>query len=226
MHYYIFKPATNTPETGPAYPQVQKMAPSYNYKAPNSVHALSRELEKLPGYEPNLDYLIVHAKAKLSDLLSVAVINGGFLISEKLKISLEQFNLPTHKFYPARVQHKKQFYNYYWMHIICNLTDFVDYPKSTFFVYHNFSKNIGYVDVTSKNELIQKRLKLKSDNPGKTVTIWAEKIKLSALFNKAFDLFEIGTFDANCYISEALQQAITKEKITGCSITPASNLIV
>ena len=226
MCYYILKTALNTPETGTVYPQIQKMAPGYDYKAPNSVHALSREVEKLPNYEPNLDYFIVHTKAKLSDLLSVAVINGGFLISEKLKTVVEQFNLPTHKFYPARVQHKKQFYNYYWMHVICNLTEYVDYQKSTFFVYHNFSKNLGYVDVVSKEEFIQKRLKLKSDNPGKTVTIWAEKITLNTLPNKAFDLFEIGTFDANCYISEALQQAITNEKITGCSIMPANNLFV
>lgn len=224
MPYYIFKPATNTIETGPAYPQVQKMAPGYDYKAPNSVHAMSREVERLPDYEPNFDYFIVQGNAKLSDLLSVAVIHGGFLISEKLKAVLEQFNLPTHKFYPAKVMHKKQFHSYYWMHIICNLTDYVDYPKSTFFVYHNFSKNLGYVDIASKEELLQKRLKLKSDNPGKTVTIWVEKIFLRASFNKQLDLFEIGTFDANYYISEALHQSLIKEKITGCLITPANNL--
>lgn len=223
MPYYIIKPATDTTETGPVYPQVSKMAPGYNFKATNSVHALSRETEKLPDYEPNLDYFIVNGKAKLSDLLSVSVIYGGFLISEKFKTVLQQFNLPNHKFYPAKVQYKKQFYDYYWLHIICDLTDNVDYQKSTFFVYHNFSKNIGYIDIASKDEIIQKRAKLKSDNPGKTVTIWAEKIFLNTPFKK-LDLFEIGMFDANCYISERLQQSIIKEKITGCTLTPANNL--
>lgn len=226
MSYYILKPAMDTAETGSVYPQVQKMSPGYNYNAHNSVHALSREVEKIPEYEPNLDYFIAHGKAKLSDLLSVAVVYGGFLVSNKFKTILEQFNLPIHKFYPAKVKHKNQFYSYYWLHIICNLTDQVDYPKSTFFVYHNFSKNLGYVDIASKEDLIQKRIKIKSDNPGKTVTIWGEKIVLNASFNKTLDLFEIGTFDANSYITEPLQKAINKVNLTGCSITPASNLIL
>lgn len=226
MPYCIFKPAINSTETGPVYPQVQKMSPDYDYDAPNSVHRLSREVDKLPDYEPNIDYLILHGKAKPSDLLSVTPISNGFLVSEKLKTIFEQFNLPTHRFYPAKVQHKTQFYNYYWLHIICNLTDKVEYPKSTFFVYYNFSKNMGYVDVASKDDLLQKRQKLKADNPGKTVTIWAEKITLKHSSNKNLDLFEIGTFDANYYISEPLQQALIKAKITGYSITPASNLII
>lgn len=224
MSYFIFKPATNTPETGPEYPQVQKMAPGYNYKAPNSVHALSREVEKIPDYEPNLDYFIVQGRAKLSDILSVAPVSGGFLMSAKLKNILEQFRLPTHKFYPAKLQHKKQFYDYYWMHIICDLTDYVDYPNSTFFVYYNYSQNLGYINISSKEELIQKKQKLKSDNPGKTVTIWADKLTLSQSFNKKLDLFEVGTFDANYYISESLCQAITNAKVSGCSITIAANL--
>ncbi len=225
MQYYIFKPAAGTPETGQVFPQVQKMKPGYNYKAHNSVHALSREYQKLPDYEPDLDYFIVHARANLTDLLSVTVTYGGFLISEKLKSIFEQFNLPTHKFYSAKLKHRKQFYNYYWMHIICNLTDVVDYPRSTFFVYHNFSKNLGYVDVSSNEELIQKEQKLKSDNPGKLVPIWAEKIALTPSFDRSLDLFEIGTFNSDCYISESLKQAIINEKITGSSIQPANNLI-
>jgi hypothetical protein len=226
MPYYILKPAVDTPETGSTYPQVQKMAPGYDYEANNSVYALSREVEKLPDYEPNLDYFIVHSKARLSDILSVATIYGGFLISEKLKTVLEQFKLPTHKFYPARLQYKKQFYNYYWMHIICNLTDYVDYPNSTFFVYHNFSKNLGYINIASKDELIQKEENLKELNPGKTVAIWAERIVLSASFNRKLDLFKISNFDSRYYISESLQQAVVEAKITGCSITEATHLFI
>ena len=225
MQYYIFKPAAGTPETGQVFPQVQKMKPGYNYKAHNSVHALSREYQKLPDYEPDLDYFIVHARANLTDLLSVTVTYGGFLISEKLKSIFEQFNLPTHKFFSAKIQHKKQFYDYYWMHIMSNLADVVDYPRSTFFVYHDYSKNLGYVDISSKEELIQKRQKIKSDNPGKLVTIWAEKIAFGPSFDKTLDLFEVGTFNSDYYISESLKYVIVKEKITGCSMHPAKNLI-
>jgi len=226
ISYYILKHAVNTKETGPIYPQVQKMVPGYDYKAFNSVHALSREADKLPNYDPNLDYFILHSKAMPSDLLSVSVVHGGFLISKKFKAIIEQFILPTHRFYPAKVHYKMQVIEYYWMHIICNLTDMVDYPNSSFFVYHNYSKNLGYVDISSKDELIQKRKNIKDINPGKTVTIWAEKITLKQSFNKTIDLFEISYFDDNCYISERLQQAIADENITGCTLTQAKNLIV
>jgi hypothetical protein len=226
MSYYIFKPAVNTSETGSAYPQIQKMVDGYNYKAPNSVHALSREVEKLPTYEPNLDYFVVHNRAKLSDILSVAPISGGFIISEKLKNILVNFNLPKHKFYPAKLQYKEKYYNYYWMHIICNLTENVDYQKSIFFVYYNFSKNMGYIDISSKNELIQKEQNLKMQNPGKLVVIWAEKISLNQSFDRTLDLFKIGTFDSNYYVSQSLQQVILKEKVSGCSLILATNLII
>ncbi|QEC44621.1 imm11 family protein [Pseudobacter ginsenosidimutans] len=226
MSYYKFKLAVDTIETGRIFPQVQKMTAGYDFDASNSVYAISRETEKLPEYEPNLNHFSLHGRAKLTDILSVSVIHGGFLISEKFKTLLEKFTLPTHKFYPAKVQTKKQFLDYYWLHIICNLSDYVDYPKSTFFVYYNFSKNLGYVDVLSKNELIIKEEKLKSDNPGKTVAIWAEKIYLNSSLNTRFDLFKIGTINSDYFISESLRQSIHEAKITGCDISEANNLIV
>lgn len=226
MSYYIFKPAVDTPETGPVFPQVQKMRPGYNYQAANSVHALSREVEHLPEYSPDLDYFVVNGKAKLTDLLSVSVVYGGFLITPRLKELLEQFNLPIHKFYPAKVSYKKDYFDYFWFHIISDFSDKVDYPSSKFFVYYNYSTNLGNVEVRSKKDLIEKREKIKKDNPEKTITIWAEHIKMNEQFISKLDLFEVGTFDANCYISEELKNAIVTQKITGCSMEEATNLSV
>jgi len=222
--YFILEPACNTIETGSAYPQVQKMAPGYDYYALNSVHALSRSGKKFPDFVPNLDHFVVNGKAKLTDLLSVATLHGGFLISEKLKSVLENFKLPPHKFYDAKVFYKKQFHSYYWMHIICDLTDLVDYSNSVFFIYVNYAHNLGHVPVASKIEYLQKKDKVKKDNPDKAVTIWAEKIKMTPEFDTKFDLFEIGAFDSNYYISLSLKEAIEGEKISGCSIRPAKNI--
>ena len=208
------------------YPQVQKMSPGYDYEAANSVHALSREVEDFPTYEPDLDHFIVHGKAKLSDLLSVSVIYGGLLISKRFKTLLENFCLPKHKFYAAKVHHKKQFYEYYWMHIICDLTIEIDYKKSSFINYYNYAHNLGSVSVSSKEELEEKRKKIKAENPGKNVTIWAERLWLRDSFNEQLDLFEIGSFDANTYISSRLRNKIDAEKITGCHIIPASNIFI
>jgi hypothetical protein len=222
--YYILEVACNTKETGPEYPQVQKMNPGYDYKAPNSVYALSRAVEKLPEFQPNLNYFIVEGKAKLTDLLSAAPISGGLLISPLFKSVLEKFRMPIYQFYPAMVSHKKAYFDYYWLHLISNLVDSVNYSKSTFFIYHNYKSNLGYIDITSKEDFTQKKAKIKKDNPGKTITIWAEKIKLNSDFDSSLDLFEIGTFDSNIYITEKVKAAITSANITGCLIKSAPNI--
>lgn len=227
MQYYILQPASNTPEIGPQYPQVQKMKPGYNYKAPNSVYALSKAYQDFPDFEPDLDYFIVHASAKLTDLLSAAPVYGGFLISERLKSIFDRFNIAPHKFYRAKVKYKKKFFeDYYWMHIICNLSDLVDYKKSTFYIYYNYVHNLGFIDIHSKEEYFHKKAKIENDNPDKVVTVWADKIYLSNSFDRNLDLFEIGTFNANYFISTPLKHALLEEKIAGCSIASAENLIV
>lgn len=226
MLYYKFAPAADTPATGPEYPQIQKMAPGYDYDTSNSVYALSRENQNIPEYTPNLDYFVLARNAKPSDLLSAAVIYGGFLVSEKFRMLLEQFQLPTHKFYPAKVKWRKEFLNYFWMHTICDLTDYVDYPSSKFFVYQNYITVLGFVDVKSKDEYLKKVEELKKANPGKILTIWASQISLPASIIKNYDLFEIGAFNADSYISESIREAILDQKITGCDISEACNLII
>lgn len=226
MNYYIFEPAVDTPETGSVYPQVHKMAPGYNFKAENSVHALSRARKEFPDYTPNLDYFIVDGRAKLTDLLSISVMYGGFLISKNLKELFQQFNLPLHRFYPAKVLHKKVFHDYYWMHIICDMTDFVDYPNSKFFIYYNYFHDLGDIKINSKVDLFQKETELIANNEGKTVTIWSKRITLNSLFDKTLDLFEVGNFDSKYYVSERLKSAVEKEKLTGISIKYAENIVV
>lgn len=226
MPYYTLESACNNEETGPEYPQVQKMSPGYDFKAANSVYALSKAVEKIPDFQPNLDYFVVEGKAKLTDLLSASPISGGILISPGFKSILENINLPVHKFYSAIVSHKKKSYQYYWLHIICDLTNFVDYRNSTFFIYHNYKNNLGYIDITSKDDFARQKEKIKRENPGKTITVWAETIKFNNDFTNVLDLFEIGTFDSKLYISEKLKTIIVSANITGCSITAATNIIL
>lgn len=225
MNYYILKPAVDTPDTGPIYPQIQKMSKGYDYKAANSVHALSRCHDSFPNYSPNLDYFILHNRAKMTDLFSVAILYGGFLVREKFKKVLESFVLPDHRFYNAKVFFRKKFHECYWMHLVSNLTDAVDYPASSFFTFYNYTYNLGNIDVSSYEDLLLKRRKIKADNPGKSITIWSEKSVLNNSFNDKLDLFEIGSFDSKTYISGQLKQAIQNEKITGAYIEETKRII-
>lgn len=221
--YYKLKTSVNTNETGPVYPQVQKMISGYDYNAPNSVYALSKQTNSFPDYTPNLDCFVVNAKAKLTDILSVSVVSGGFLISHRLKNILEKFNIATHRYYPAFVSHKRQIHKYYWIHIISDNTEYVDYPNSQFFIYQNYQYNIGPIEILSKDDLILKRKKIKEDNPGKTITIWSEYITLTEQFILQ-DLFEIGIFDAGTYVSYSLKNSLELAHISGCDIESAYNI--
>ncbi len=110
------------------------------------------------------------------------------------------------------------------MHIISDLTDLVDYESSKFYTYYNYTHNLGYVAVNSKQDFKVKKEKIKKDNPEKNITIWAETIKFTKYFDTYIDLFAIGSFDSKYYISEQLKKAILDEKITGCDVRPANNL--
>lgn len=223
IKYYILAPAVDTNETGNVYPQVSKMRPGYNYNSPNSIHLISRD-RRIPTAMPDLDYFIASGKAKMTDLLSMGILAGEFLISPKLKEILSSFNLPEHKFFLTRVEHKKKFYDYYWMYFLSDLTDFVDYGKSSFFLYLNYTHNIGKVEILSKVDFDVKKKKVKMDNPEKTITIWSEHIALSNQQAIDLDFFEIGIFDGNIYISERLYKAIIENKITGVKLEHANNI--
>jgi hypothetical protein len=171
-----------------------------------------------------LDYFVLDRKANLTDLLSVSLVHGGFLISPKFKDLIEQFSLPLHKIYPAKVLDKTQMCDYYWIHIISDLTDCVDFNRSTFFVYYNYSHNLGFVKVSSKEDLLRMKEKLKKENPGKSITIWAEKIFFLPTFVDNFDLFQIGLFDSHYYISQKLKEEISNSTSSGISTIIASNI--
>jgi hypothetical protein len=219
MIFYTIEFAANTSETGSTYPQIQKMSPGYDYNSPNSVYALDRKTTEFPDFIPNLDYFVLHNRAKLSDMLSASVLNTcGFIVSEKFKKLIEGFNIIPHQFYDANVYYKKEKHPYYWMHIIGSIISYVDYKKSVFFAYHNYSHNLGYISIDSFEDFVLKKEKIKRDNPTKTVTIWAEKIYLNKNFDSALDFFQIGTFNSQYFISDRLKLKLQENNITGILI--------
>lgn len=161
--YYTLKYACNTLETGSEYPQIQKMKNGYDYNATDSTSALSKARNKFLTFQPNLDSFQLHSKAKMTDLLSNGLTGAfGILISDKLKNVLEKYKIVSHKFYPAKIALKNEiFENYYWMQIISDLTSCIDYNKSKFFIYKDYSINVGNIAIVSKEDLLNKREQLK-----------------------------------------------------------------
>ncbi len=218
--YYIFDFATDKNIIGSEFPQIQKMTANYNYDSTNSVYALGRCYENLPNFNPDLDGFILHSKSLRTDFISNAIISNGFIVSKRVKDILKQFSLPLHAFYSIDLYHKKQAIdNYYWLHLISDLTDYVDYPKSSFFIYKDYTYNLGAINISSKEDFLFQKTKLKEQNKEHTITIWAERLFLNREIK--YDLFEVGMFDSNHYITESLKVALEIEKVTGITISPS-----
>jgi len=218
MHnsYKIFDFDCNSKETGPVYPQVQKMSNGYDNKADNSIKKLFRYSKSFPDFEPNLDSFLLETKSKQTDILSNALSAKGIIINRKTKAIFESFKTCPIQFYEATVIHNnKLFTDYFWMHIVSDYTNFVDYTNSTFFIYQNFLKNLGDIKILSKKDLIEKDEKLKRDNPNTTLAIWSEKIKMLPSFDSNLQLFMIGKFDGNLYLGQSLNNVLMENKITG-----------
>ena len=221
MKYYKFSYSTELEDNG-EFPQIQKMSKKYNYDAPNSIYELSRLYNNFPDFEPNLEYLILAPKSRITNILSVAMLTlYGFFVDTKVEKVFKDFNLPKHRYYNSKVKRKTKIYdNYKWLHIVSDYTDFICYESSKFYTYNFFDDVfLSKINPASKEILISLKEKMKKDH---FFTIKAKKIALSPnFFELKLDLFKISEFDHDFYISERLKKALIESKITGYSISEA-----
>lgn len=104
------------------------------------------------------------------------------------------------------------------MQIVSDYTDFVDYKNSSFVIYQNLMINLGHIQVFSKEDLIEKEEKLKTDNPHTTLAILSEKLKMLPSFDLSLQFFKIGNFDSKIYVGGSLKKILIENQITGCKI--------
>ena len=109
------------------------------------------------------------------------------------------------------------------MYLVCDLTEEINYHKSHFAVY-DIMIPAGPIDISSKEDFHSKIEALEKNNPGKTIFIKSEKLFFKDAFKNPYDLFEIGLFDANVYITRLLYNKLLEEKVSGLEIIPATNL--
>lgn len=208
MNYYIFGPACDTIETGPIYPQASGMLPGYDFNSIRSIHKIQDD--NLPDFEPDLDSIVLEAKSKVTDLVSTVLSFSGFLVSERMKGLLEQFKLPVHKFHKAKLYHRRKILdNYFWFQPIGDLSSFIDYKETKFYLKEAFNNNVERITVSNFGELITKGSKA-----GYTTKIVTEKVIFVNKFNINLDLFRVG-FDHRTYISQSLHDELKGSNLTG-----------
>jgi hypothetical protein len=225
MSYYIFKNACATKETGPEFPQIQKMGDGYNYDAIDSVDFFSKN-NRFPDFVPNLDHFVLQHQAKVTDLLS-SVFSGVncFIVSKKFRDIVSNYKLPNHNYYSCTIKHKNSIItDYYLLQIISDYKDFVDYKSSAFIIKENYSKKLSDISITSEQDFLEKTERIKKEN--KFFSIWVEKVKLKKEFDKSIELFSIANFDRNFYISNILQEELVRKKVTGIETPVAHNIVL
>jgi hypothetical protein len=199
--YYVLENACNTDETGPEYPQVQKMGKGYDYNAPDSIYEITNVI---PEFIPNFDHF-------------------GFIVSSRFKKVLSSFKLPEHRFYPIKMLHNKTWLDdYHWLQVACDLTEYIDYQKSEFYIRNladPLRRDLGSIKLLSKADFELKRKEVRAKN-SPSFAISSKRIMMNNNFDKDLDFFEISGVNNDIFISDRLSQAIQEAKLTGVRITP------
>ena len=139
----------------------------------------------------------------------------GYLMSEKAKNILENFNLPKHKFYQLPIlEFKQKAYQYYYMQILHNPYDysFIDFDKSTFIKTDFFEEN--QTEVLFGNDL---ELKYAFENlDDLEEKILPNKIIFNDSFLESkFDMFQLDSLYFPFIINSKIHKAFLENNLTG-----------
>ena len=114
MNYFIVKDSLEETLVGRDYPQAYDFIKGYNEEAPDSLLSLYDYWDSFPNYIPNLDGVKLAGCAKLTDFVSDGFGSRMQIVSPKAKLTLEQFNLCAHKFYPLGLIKEKSSMNIFY----------------------------------------------------------------------------------------------------------------
>jgi hypothetical protein len=212
MKYYILNYSTDKSEIG-YYPQTGGYYPEYDIHGNKSMINLKSDC--FPDFIPDLRF-ILDKRAKITDIIKPSNINKakGLLMNQRTKDLLSLGSFQQSAFYNAIVENQNAKISYYWLHILSQSFDNIDFNKSIFFTTKlAFKKDIN-IDIYDEVDL---KNKIKSLNQ----LILVEKLVLKKEFlNSNNDIFYFpliqGNFDF--FISDKLAEIITNNRITGIAL--------
>jgi hypothetical protein len=220
MNYYLFTYSLDADEVGltkagtqiKTYPdKVLDVRPEAFRNVPES---------SFSSVMPDLNYFTLDDKAKLTDVLSPFHGTKGFFVSEKLKNLLSYHRLPPHKYYQAIVKHKNKFYdNYFFMHIVWDYTEHLNYGNSVFTLYEGYpGKELERKKFNSKDYYDQFWIELRKDP---LISKYLKPYLLDFLSYVDLDILKV---PIHFYCSEILKNSLEDNGVTGLSIKP-TNLV-
>lgn len=220
--YYRLRNAITRKQVGTMF-QTNGFIEGYEIHGPNS--RIRLEADEFPNFVPDLRFGLIE-KAKLTDVVHASNISAvGFLINEKVKKILDQCLLPEHRYYDASLLDREgNILPYYWLHLISNDYQMVDFAKSVFRKTPRVVKNFLIKDdpiYSVKNfeeyEKVHFGSSLEDDN------VILDILKIRNTMN--YDMLHFRQFNSLVYISEKLATLLKKGKVTGIDIIEDPDVI-
>lgn len=190
------------------YPQTKEVISSkYHINNINSAEKVNPNY--FPDFEPKYG-LEFFSKSIQTDVIDRGSLEFGFIVSEKLKTLLSNFNLPPYKFHSIDVYNAKS--RYYWFQYITDFEYFFDAKNSEIEIFDIFKQEvIEVVKFNSFQELINYNRQLVLQI-GKTLRY--KLVKLKPNFPN-FDFFEIKGTKNFTLITDSLKRELESHNITG-----------
>jgi hypothetical protein len=194
------------------YPQGDGMVKNYDYKSVNSVDHFSELKGRKCDFIPDLRYKL-NRKAKPTDFISGCLGPGGDLVgSQKVYDIFKKFNLGPHQWFQASIEHKnKVIGGFHRLHFVYKLESEIVFSQSNF---KYAGKTIRSIE--SYEDYVNYRKTKDRFGLARTSKTVVERSKF-----EQYDLFVIGFYDQNIYISDKLKTEIEKSELSGLIIKPA-----
>ncbi len=214
--YYIASNSTDEKIIGKKYPQCKGLPSGMGltfdwFDRPNSMTNLNND--EFPNFEPEL-FFELEEKAILTDIISPSNVSAkGFLVNQKVKDILSEFNLMEHKYYPATLIVKGDKLKYYWLHFYDNEEKYlngIDYKLSNFFISDLTFRKTDDIIIVSRDDFWKKKMSL----PMKHIRV--NKLKFTqGIQNENLDLFYVTYIHSDYWISDRLAKRLLALNIKG-----------
>lgn len=190
------------------YPQTKEVTSS-KYHIDNIDSAVKVNPNYFPDFKPKYGLELL-SKSIATDVIDKGSLEFGFIVSEKLKKLLSDFNLPPHKFHSIDVYNVNT--QYYWFQFVTDFESFFDVENSEVEIFDIFKQEVTKViTFNSLQEIIELNRKLVLQI-GKTMRY--KSIRLKRDFPH-FDLFEIKGAKNFTLITDTLKRELESQNITG-----------
>lgn len=183
------------------------------------IHALDSSLVPPEGFV--FDCIVLEEDTQPMDFVSLSNPGGHFVVSHRIKLVLEKFKLAQVKMYPVKLFWKGEYLhsNFWLLWFSGNEFQSIDFSKT------RFSKIAGWVSRTEEELPLMDRSALLDeymdtlDSPDESIEVKGTYYFISPISDK--DMFRIGEFDDNIYISQNLYQELNSLNPSGIEFMEA-----